>query len=50
MVGDALVQAREIEMALLWVDVELRELAVHPPGLDALIGWATEAPTGSVEA
>jgi hypothetical protein len=28
----------------------LRELAVHPPGLDALIGWATEAPTGSVEA
>jgi len=50
MVGDALVQAREIEMALLWVDVELRELAVHPPGLDALIGWATGSPTGPAEA
>jgi ABC-2 type transport system ATP-binding protein len=46
MVADALVQAREIEMALRSVDVELRELTVHPPGLDALIGWAT----GSVEA
>ena len=45
MVVDALAQAREIEMALRSVDVELRELTVHPPGLDALIGWAT----GSVE-
>jgi ABC-2 type transport system ATP-binding protein len=43
MVGDALTQARDIEMALLWVEVELRELAVHPPGLDALIGWATRS-------
>jgi ABC-2 type transport system ATP-binding protein len=41
MVVDALAQAREIEMALRSVDVELRELTVHPPGLDALIGWAT---------
>jgi ABC-2 type transport system ATP-binding protein len=46
MVVDAVAQAHEIEMALRPVDVELRELAVHPPGLDALIGWAT----GSVEA
>jgi len=45
MVVDALEQAREIEMALRLVDVELRELTVHPPGLDALIGWAT----GSLE-
>jgi ABC-2 type transport system ATP-binding protein len=45
-VADAFAQAREIEMELLWVDVKLRELAVHPPGLDALIGWAT----GSVAA
>jgi ABC-2 type transport system ATP-binding protein len=41
MVVDALAQARDIEMALRSVDVELRELAVHPPGLDALIDWAT---------
>jgi ABC-2 type transport system ATP-binding protein len=40
-VADALAQAREIEMALRLVDVELREMEVHPPGLDALIGWAT---------
>jgi ABC-2 type transport system ATP-binding protein len=46
MVVDAVAQAHEIEMALRRVDVELRELTVHPPGLDALIGWAT----GSVEA
>jgi ABC-2 type transport system ATP-binding protein len=45
-VVDALAQAREIEMALRSVNVELRELVVHPPGLDALIGWAT----GSVAA
>ena len=45
MVVDALAQAREIEMALRSVGVELRELSVHPPGLDALIVWAT----GSVE-
>jgi ABC-2 type transport system ATP-binding protein len=49
-VVDALAQAHEIEMALRWVDVELRELTIHPPGLDALIGWATEAATGSVQA
>jgi hypothetical protein len=24
--------------------VELREVAVHHPGLDALIGWATGSP------
>jgi len=41
MVVDALAQAREIEMALRSVDVELRELTVQPPGLDALIDWAT---------
>ncbi|HEX3953701.1 MAG TPA: ABC transporter ATP-binding protein [Stellaceae bacterium] len=41
LVPDALVQAHEIEMALRWVDVELREIEVHPPGLDALIAWAT---------
>ena len=41
MVMDALAQAREIEMALRSADVGLRELAVHPPGLDALIDWAT---------
>ena len=41
MVVDAVAQAHEIEMALRRVDVELRELTVHPPGLDALIGWAT---------
>jgi ABC-2 type transport system ATP-binding protein len=46
MVVDAVAQAHEIEMALRRVDVELRELTVHTPGLDALIGWAT----GSVEA
>ena len=46
MVVDAVAQAHEIEMALRRVDVELRELTVNPPGLDALIGWAT----GSVEA
>jgi ABC-2 type transport system ATP-binding protein len=45
-VVDAFAQARDIEMELLWVDVPLRELAVHPPGLDALIDWAT----GSVSA
>jgi ABC-2 type transport system ATP-binding protein len=45
MVVDALTQAQEIERALRSVDVELRELTVHPPGLDALISWAT----GSVE-
>jgi ABC-2 type transport system ATP-binding protein len=45
-VVDAFAQAREIEMELLWVDVPLRELAVRPPGLDALIDWAT----GSVAA
>jgi ABC-2 type transport system ATP-binding protein len=45
MVVDALAQAQEIESALRSVDVELRELTVHPPGLDALISWAT----GSVE-
>jgi ABC-2 type transport system ATP-binding protein len=43
MVVDALAQAREIEMALRSVEVELRELAVHPPGLNALIGWATRS-------
>lgn len=42
-VADAFAQAREIEMELLWVDVKLRELAVHPPGLDALIAWATDS-------
>jgi len=41
MVVDALAQAQEIERALRSVDVELRELTVHPPGLDALIDWAT---------
>jgi ABC-2 type transport system ATP-binding protein len=41
LVPDALAQAHEIEMALRWVDVELREIEVHPPGLDALIAWAT---------
>ena len=41
MVADAWTQARDIEMALRWVDVELREIAVHQPGLDALIAWAT---------
>lgn len=40
-VADALAQAGDIETALRSVDVELRELTVHPPGLDALIGWAT---------
>jgi ABC-2 type transport system ATP-binding protein len=40
-VADALAQAHEIEIALRSVDVELRELTVHPPGLDALIAWAT---------
>ena len=45
-VVDALAQAHEIETALRSVDVGLRELAVRPPGLDALIGWAT----GSVKA
>jgi ABC-2 type transport system ATP-binding protein len=41
LVADALTQARDIEMALRGVDVELREIAVHPPGLDAVIAWAT---------
>jgi ABC-2 type transport system ATP-binding protein len=41
LVPDALSQAHEIETALHWVDVELREIEVHPPGLDALIAWAT---------
>jgi ABC-2 type transport system ATP-binding protein len=45
-VVDALAQAHEIETALRSVDVGLRELAVRPPGLDALIGWVT----GSVKA
>jgi hypothetical protein len=44
---DALEQAREIERALRAVDVELREVMVHPPGLDALIGWATGSVAGS---
>jgi ABC-2 type transport system ATP-binding protein len=43
MVADALAQAGEIEMALRSVDVELREIAVHPPRLDTLISWATGA-------
>jgi ABC-2 type transport system ATP-binding protein len=42
LIADALTQAHEIEMALRWVEVELREIEVHPPGLDALIAWATE--------
>jgi len=46
MVVDALAQAQEIETALRSVDVKLRELAVHPPGLDALIGWATGSAGG----
>ncbi len=54
LVPDALAQANEIEMALRWVDVELREIEVHPPGLDALIAWATgsaaEMAGGSVDA
>ena len=45
-VVDALEQAREIERALRAVDVELREVMVHPPGLDALIGWATGSSAG----
>jgi ABC-2 type transport system ATP-binding protein len=45
-VVNALAQARDIETELRSVSVELRELTVHPPGLDALIGWAT----GSVAA
>jgi ABC-2 type transport system ATP-binding protein len=45
-VADAFAQARDIEIELRGVKVELRELAVHPPGLDALIDWAT----GSVAA
>ncbi|HXC29344.1 MAG TPA: ABC transporter ATP-binding protein [Stellaceae bacterium] len=43
-VADAFTQAGEIEMVLLWNGVELREVAVHHPGLDALIGWATGSP------
>jgi len=46
MVVDAVAQAHEIEMALRSVDVELRELTVNPPGLDALINWAAGSPTG----
>jgi ABC-2 type transport system ATP-binding protein len=46
-VSDALAQGREIEIALRSVDVQLRELTVHPPGLDALIGWATASETSS---
>jgi ABC-2 type transport system ATP-binding protein len=42
-VEDALVQAHKIETELRAVDVQLRELTVHPPGLDALIGWATRS-------
>jgi ABC-2 type transport system ATP-binding protein len=41
LVPDALAQAHEIEMALRRVGVELREIEVHPLGLDALIAWAT---------
>jgi ABC-2 type transport system ATP-binding protein len=41
MVVDALAQAGDIETALRAVDVELREVTVLAPGLDALIGWAT---------
>lgn len=40
-VVDAFSLAREIEMALLGVGVELSELTMRPPGLDALIDWAT---------
>jgi ABC-2 type transport system ATP-binding protein len=54
MVVDALAQGREIEIALCAVDVRLRELTVHPPGLDALIAWATgsamSSATGSIAA
>jgi ABC-2 type transport system ATP-binding protein len=42
-VADALGEARDIEIALREFDVELRELTVQPPGLDALIGWATDS-------
>ena len=49
MVADALTQAQEIETALRSVDVELRELAVQPPGLDALIAWATGSTTRSAK-
>jgi ABC-2 type transport system ATP-binding protein len=45
-VEDALGQAREIETALRAAEIGLRELTMRPPGLDALIGWAT----GSTEA
>jgi len=48
-VADALTQAQEIETALRSVDVELRELAVQPPGLDALIAWATGSTTRSAK-
>lgn len=41
MVLDALEQARDVETALRSVDVSLQELTVQPPGLDALIAWAT---------
>jgi ABC-2 type transport system ATP-binding protein len=50
MVVDALEQAREIAMALRWVDVEMHETAVHLPGLDALIAWATGSTKESVGA
>lgn len=40
-VANAFAQAHAIEIELRRVEVELRELAVRPPGLDALIGWAT---------
>jgi ABC-2 type transport system ATP-binding protein len=44
MVSDALAQAREIEAALRPANVELQELTVQRPGLDALIAWATGLP------
>jgi ABC-2 type transport system ATP-binding protein len=40
MVRDALAQAHEIETALRGIDVALREIEVHPPGLDVLTAWA----------
>jgi ABC-2 type transport system ATP-binding protein len=43
LIEDAANRALEIDRALGGAGVQAREITVRPPGLDSLIGWATDA-------